>query len=65
MMSLVSGTGKLVGKNSISVIQFSISTRHSFFVIKDRLKNPLVPKNMKRMLNDGIICLPVEILKKL
>ena len=63
MMSLVSGTGKLVGKNSISVIQFSISTRHSFFVIKDRLKNPLVPKNMKRMLNDGIICL--EIFKKL
>jgi hypothetical protein len=43
-MSLVSGTGKLVGKNSIIVIQFSISTRHSFFVIKDRLKNPLVPQ---------------------
>jgi hypothetical protein len=62
-MSLVSGTGKLVGKNSISVIQFSISTRHSCFVIKDRLKNPLVPENMKCMLNDGIICL--EIFKKL
>jgi hypothetical protein len=63
MMSLVSGTGKLVGKNSISVIEFSILTRHNFFVIKDRLKNLLVPENMKRMLNDGIICL--EIFKKL
>jgi hypothetical protein len=35
---MVSGTGKLVGKNSISVIEFSILTRHNFFVIKDRLR---------------------------
>jgi hypothetical protein len=42
---MVSGTGKLVGKNSISVIEFSILTRHNFFVIKDRLKN-LLPETI-------------------
>jgi putative flippase GtrA len=53
-MSLVSGTGKLVGKNSISVIVFNFNCQN-VFVFKDRLKNILVPEIMKRMLNDGII----------
>ena len=48
LMSLVSGTGKSVGQNSISVIiEFSILTRHNFLDIKDRLKNR-VPDNSDR-----------------